>query len=934
MIPVQEAYADHDRKCSISLRTYIYDSEWRDTKRKSADGEQYYPGDGSNVLTVWQAKDCLKFRMENIKTYGNVVVRSMQERSMPVGDIKFSNLTHSSQQDHFTLWFSQDLLDEDPDHEFIERSASTPHVWNIWAENDDSRKIFEQAVENRCDRAPPPPGYPPKIINYGCIFGHIELGTKYVADICYEKLDRKGEVILDHDGEEIIICKEFISKVVFTAEGKGTRCSHGESRGCREYTVTRSSEKAFDIRQPTLDLILERSPFHDLFGFSVMNQDETFYIDDLMGIRHEPVMKYVKNGPIQFVVEVEQDLAPALVLNCIDAKLCPGSHNHTRTDGRDYPQVYGHGKRGYHTLNVDDYSFTYTISAYNIGTTLEYIRDTDRCNGHRDKLPARCVIELSRVDEGRDCSGVRDKDCNWREDRLLNVTSGTITIHAGPYEPVVTLYPHTIWHTPGVITPDAETGVTARYFGSTESDVLYPERRMRIDGTHTIAIAYNTTHILSIDSNGSQRIQPYDIFLILPKSTWLGFDSHDGNYTTIEPRTMMESEGYGTVRFSTKGIADTMVNDGWSAGVSNATGHFVPYTTFLGGNQFTWLNTTSYVYPEGHHAVPLNITVYDSEGMIKPSSINVTIIPSNDTDRTFKEYIERKVGEEQDDDRITEIVGSYVAINHTAYSTTGQLISHIPRMSHVYLSDKQGYNGTDNTALYNNTSDITGIVTFYELERTNSSETDTNSGTNILTDVFSFVKLIPGVDQLSSVAELLTATVSDPDANASLPLYIGMYSAISPSNITVTADGVTRSWVVLDDYYSEPINIIVNTEHDNDASWRKVAGLVVMVFEPTFGVTTSIYDGLETRNVFCPNSCIVGSLMYNSVLTARNAWNGTATSTYEFDRSNITSISDDIDDAPVGYILPTSDVIIIIMIILAALTIIWKIGSKKWPIYG
>ena len=950
-VSLQDVFADHDKRCSISLSTYIYDSKWRSIERKSAEG-QYYPGDGANVLAVWRATECLEFKILDTKTYGNVVVRSIQEREMPIGEIEFSNLTRSSSQDHFELWFSQYLSDKDTNYEPREYSTSTPHVWNIWAEDDNSRERFKHAVENRCNRSPPPPGYPPKIINYGCIFGHIELDTEYTDDKCYKKLNRHGEPELDSNGEEIIICEEFISKVVFGAEGVGKRCGHGEDRKCTEYTVTRNSEKKFEIRQPNLDLILNRDPFHDIYGFNVMNMDKTFYIDDVMGLLHAPNMIYVKNGPVQFVVEVKQDLNPVVVLNCIDKKQCPGEQNHPRTDERSYPQIYGHGKRGYHTLNVGDYSFKYTMSAYNIGTTLEYIPDTNKCDGNRDKLPKGCVIQLSRVDEERDCLGNKDRDCNWLEDRLLNVTSGTITIHAGPYEPVVKFYGHTIWNTTGIIPPDADTGVTATYFGSTENDVLYPERRMRIDDTYSIAIAYNNTHILRVNNdNMITTLHPYDPFIVLPKKIWLGFDSHEGNYTTIESRTMMESEGYGTIRFSTDGIPEVMLKNGYTTGITNATGYFMPYTELLGGNPRTYLNNTSYAYPEGHHAVSLNITVYDSDGMIKPSIINVTITPRSDEDRIFRDYIERKVGEEQDDDRITEIVGLYVAMNHTALSDTGQLISYIPRISHVYLSDPP-INNTNQldtvatTTTTTNTRPINNYATFSDPEESSNkpinnyatfSDPEESSNTDageFLEGLFSFVEQIPGTEQMSDLIDTISEFTLDPDGDASLPLRVGLYSAITPSNITVTADNVTRSWIILDNYYPRPINIIVNTEHDNDASWGKLLGLTTMIFEPTFGVVTSIYDGIDTKKVFCVDSCVVGSINYNRVLTANNTWGGSATSTYTFDRPAVTPVSDiEHKSTFTKYVLPINDILIITVIIIASLVIIWKLNGGKWPIY-
>ena len=935
MLPVQEAFAKHDMPCNISLRTYIYDSEWRATDRKSADG-QYYPGDGANILVTWSAKECTRFNIEPTETYGNVVVRSMHEERVPVGEVEpFSNITSSSPQNHFELTVVNRGTDENPRYEFKEVSTGTPGVWNVWAENDDSIERFRQAVENRCNRDPVPP-----LTRMGCLYGHIELDTEYRDDVCYETRDRQNKIVE--------ICEETVSKVVFTAEGEGRRCSHGEDNSCKPFTRIRHSEKIFDIRQPNLDLILERSPFHDMFGFSVMNQDETFYIDDLMGIRHVPDMRYVKNGPIQFVLEVKQDLKPSLILNCISAKSCSGLQNHTRTDGRDYPQIYGHGKRGYHTLSVGDYSFTYTMSAYNIGTILEDIVDSNRCDGHRDRLPAKCVIKLSRIDEGRECSGNRDKDCDWREDRLLNVTKGSITIHAGPYEPVVSLYGHSIWDSPGFIPSDAQTGVTVTYDGSIEDETIYPERRMRIDDTISSAIAYNSTYALI--ANGT-RIEPYEPFLILPGDRWLGFDSHAGNHTTIAPRTMMESVGYGTIRFDMKGLAETMVDEnGWGSGIVNATGTFIPYTLDLGNREYTWLNITDYTYPRGFHSVPLIITVYDSDGMIKPSVIDVSVIAANITDRTFLEYVEKKVGEEQPDYNVTKIVGSYVALNRTMSSDTGQLVSYIPRITHVYLSDSYNpeYNSTDLDDIeitipdynrfykINDTEDDEGLQlqannTVQNTTNTNSSLV--NTGINLVQGVFGLLEqlAVPGAEQIGGLYKTFSDAFDNPDADASLPFYLGLENAVSPVNITISADGVKKTWVIMETGYSQPIDLIINTEHDNDAWWGDIQGVPTMKFLPTFGTVVSINTGHTNITAFCSESCITANIVSGSNITAYNAWGGTATSTYAV---GLTPAPPEYEPIPTDEILPMREIALIAIIVVTALVIVWKLVSGRWPLYN
>ena len=947
MLLVQEVFADHGHSCGMSLRSYIYDSEWREAKRKSAEG-QYYPGDGFNILIVWRATKCLSFSVETPETYGNVVLRSMVRDNMPIDEAKISNYTTSSYQKHFELKVIERETDDGIRYSIRTVSTDTPSVWNVWAENDESQERFKQAVESRCSREPGGDTW------RGCVYGHVELDTVFRDKVCYDRITSLGETIE--------VCSDrHTHKVVFKAKGKAQQCKHQKDppdRSCsRPYFKYTETERTFNIRQPHINMTLERDPFHDIYGFSVMNQDETFYIDDMMGIRHEPVMRYVKNGPVQFVVEVKQDLQPAVVIDCVDAVRCNGAHNHTRTDSRDYPQTYGHGKRGYHTLGVGDYSFTYTISAYNIGNILEHIVESEECDKyHRDKLPKACIVDLSRKNEGwglqvlesalDDESKIRplginkklecdedkdeDDDCNWIKSRLLNVTSGTITIHVGPYEPVVKFYGHSIWETEGIIPPDAETGVTATYFGSTENDVLYPERRMRIDGTHVAAIAYNST--AAIVNTGESFLQPYDPLLIVPGAKWVGFDSHEGNYTTIEPRTMMESAGYGTVRLTTDGISEAMLrNNDWPTGISNTTGYFVPYTNDLGNRLWVWLNNTSYTYPAGYHSIPLNITVYNSDGIIKPSIIDVSIFPINDTDRTFQEYIEIKVGEEQNDEKVTEIVGSYVAVNHTVSTNTGQLISYIPRLAHVYYSevDTRQSNGTGSNA--NLTDYIPDYIQFFAQQSLNKqNETETLTVMDRLENMFDFVNKIPGAEHFDSIWGVLHVASIDPNADMSLPLHLGTIDAANPSNITVYADGTEQSWGILD-VYAGPIDIIVNTEHDNEVEWVTLEGLPTMKFLPTFGITTSLSSGNETLKTYCYEECTLGVLFPNTTITARNIWNGTATSTYELETIQP---APKYDPVPTESIFPINEITFIIAVIITALVVIWKLESGKWPIYG
>ena len=924
MLSVQEAFADHSHPCGMSLRLYIYDSEWRETKRKSAEG-QYYPGDGFNVLVVWRASKCLSFSVETPETYGNVVLRSIVRDNMPIDEAKISNYTTSSSQKHFELKVIERETDDGIRYSIRTVSTDTPSVWNIWAENDKSQERFKQAVENRCSREPS------EDTRLGCIYGHVELDTEFRDDVCYERTTRLGETIE--------ICSDsHTHKVVFKAKGKAQQCKHQKDppdRSCgRPYFKYTETEKTFNIRQPHINMTLERDPFHDVFEFSVMNQDKTFYIDDLMGIRHEPIMKYVKNGPIQFVVEVKGDLKPDQIIPCVDERRCNGEQNHSRTDERNYPQTYGHGKRGYHTLNVGDYSFTYTISAYNIGTTLEEIVNSDKCKGNRDKLPDNCIIELSRVDDGRKCLGNKNGDCNWLEDRLLNVTSGTITIHAGPYEPVVKFYSHSIWNTPGIIPPDAETGVTATYFGSTENDILYPERRMRIDNTHVAGIAYNSTFAFREDFS----LQPYEHVLITrPNPQWIGFDSHEGNYTTISPRTMMESEGYGTIRLTTPGIADMMLDGRWSSGIANATGYFIPYTNFLGGIDTTYLNNTAYVYPEGYHSIPLNVTVYNSEGNVRHVPIKVDLNIANTADRTFKEYIERKIGEEQDDDRVTEIVVSYVAVNHTAWINSGHLTTYIPRLTHVFLTDLPGYgiNSTSNGTSFNGTSSsIPNSVIFYEPEYDFDLRNKSHSNiTSVFGDAYTYLEPKSGEEQFLSQWNKFVALKGSSDAELEQSLHLGILETTSPTNITVVAAGVNQTWTILSAHHFEPINIIINTDMDNKAYWSEsTLGLDRIMVNSTFGPIKKLSIYNETSAVYCSTVCVVGVVGNNTVAEVMNQWGGIATTTAYEAEPNQVFIKP--EPQPLGVIIPIDEIILTTVIVVIGMVVLWWLKSGKLPIYG
>ena len=247
---VPDAFASHDMPCNISIRTSIYDSEWRGVDRKSAVG-QYYPGDGFNVLATWSAVKCVRFNIEPAGTHGNVVLRSMHEERMPIGDVEpFSNTTSSSPQEHFELKVLNMGTDDNPRYDFKPVHAGVPEVWGRWAEDDASKERFRDAVEDRCNKSPP------EFTQLGCIYGHIELDTDYREDVCYETTDSEGKTA--------DVCEKPVSKVVFTGQGEGTRCSHGEDGKCTRFTKTRENTSIVQVRQPNMDLILERDPFHDV----------------------------------------------------------------------------------------------------------------------------------------------------------------------------------------------------------------------------------------------------------------------------------------------------------------------------------------------------------------------------------------------------------------------------------------------------------------------------------------------------------------------------------------------------------------------------------------------------------------------------------------------------------------------------------------------
>lgn len=916
-ISATDSFADHGTPCRISLSSTIYDSEWREVDRKSADG-RYYPGDGANFLVKWVRDDtCRGFKILQPESYANAVIG-------PVFEIRGTNHTipdlpdslKRSSQAHFELEVI-DVSDvgDPPEYEFSWERSGTPKVWTEWVEDDASKERFRAAVENRCNTIPSDGR------QQGCIYGHVELDMAYRGELCFEER-RRGDVVEK--------CRASAPKILFSAEGQGKRCTHGKMPTCTTFTVERSTGKTLSVRQPTLDLILERSPFRDVYGFDVINQDGSFYVDDLMGVGHSPNMTYTKGGVVQFVVEVrgdpryhdsppwsdptrkfdkewpgiepERSLSPAVILQCIYDKSCVVSDNHPRTDDGNYTLTHGHGKRGYHTLDVGNYTFFYSMSAYNIGSLSE------------------------RTNEGR--------GANWLDDRLLNSSKGYIEIHAGPYDPVVSLYGHSIWNASGINTPDAQTGITVTYNGSMEGDDVFPERRMRIDATHSMAVAYNSTY--AIISNGT-AIEPYEPVLVRPGERWAVFDSHGGNHTTIGNRTMMESAGYGTIRLHMDDLSDVMMTNGLGTGIVNATGHFTPYTRLLGGQAFTWLNSTSYTYPEGYHAIPLNITVYGSDGNVKPARIDVFMAQSNGTDRTFREYVAAKVGEEQNNTRVTEIVSSYANLNHTASSDTGQLISYVPRLAHVYFTDRYQYDFASNhTDQYGNgTGTIPNHVEFYSpdvqeglVEQTLGDVVGDLLG--VLPDTIGAVELLPGGEQIGSLWGVVGKAAVDPRADEALPLYLGLQGADSPTNMTISVDGVINSWDILDTSYSQPITIVVNTEQDNEAWFDRTDGATIMAVLPTFGTVTALDDGNVEIPALCSERCVVGNIDSGITITAHNVWNGTATATYE------TAPVPAVEYVPIPHddILPWNEITLVALVIAAIVLVCWRLQGGSWPLLG
>ena len=882
-----------DVKCSISMSVRTYQSEWNGVDRKSADG-RYYPGDGFNYIAKWTRDDtCRGFKIFNPNSYGNAVVASEQHvRGVNATIPGLPDGLRAVSQHHFERAFEED---EDRDMEFVWKNAGTPSIWNVWAEDDESKDEFWEDVKQRCtfqEREG-------KI--EGCIFGHVELDTTYRGDVCHEDVDR--------DGETVTICREVVPRVEFKAEGQGKRCRDtDEGRKCTTFTrtVTRGTNAA--VRQPTLDLILERSPFHDIHGFKAVNQDGTFYIHDLMGIGYAPNMTYTRGGALQFVVDVERRvpegtipqclllriscddwLKPDVRLWCMEDASCDVWHSHQRTDSRNYTIPHGHGKHGILETSIGNYSFTYEMKVYNLGWL-----------GHRST-------------ENHD-------DLDWTERRLLNKTSGEITIYAGPYDPVATLYSHSIWNASGLITPDSQTGITVNYAGSVEDDTTYPERRMRIDGTYGATIAYNSTHALLDDGT----VEPYEPFFVPPDIWWAGFDSHSGNHTTVGNRTMMESAGYGTVRLFTNGTSGTMLDRNAMTGIVNATGHFFQYTNFLGGIHTTWINGTTYTYPSGYHAIPLNVTAYSSDGTIKPVNIEIAIVPSDDSHRTFKQYIETKVMEEQDDETVGDIVSSYANTNHTL-SGIGQIISHIPRITHVYTSDTYKPNGTS----LENSPDYESIENYVLL--TPGANSSAGGLADWLPDIdpgIGGLQLLPGTEQLDSWLRIVGRVVQDSRSGEDLPLHIGLESGTSPANITITADGTTRSWNFSETFHSEPMTIIINADHDNPAEFKRPEGALSMRVPAYFGTVTSLDDGRMNKTVFCTVGCIIGEISPGVNITAHNMWNGTATATYEPEEPDDMPRLD--PDRPPREIFPRDEITLTALVLITAFIIYTKLSSGHW----
>ena len=138
--------------------------------------------------------------------------------------------------------------------------------------------------------------------NHGCIFGHIEVNTDtYNSDqIClFEELDGLG-IDYNRTAEADECVKETRHRTGVTITGIGIHCD--TDGRCKAYSRDDTASITPDVLYPNGEILFKYLQLEDVDGFPSKNGDDTYYLDNPIGIHGIPnaQFKEIRDGIISF----------------------------------------------------------------------------------------------------------------------------------------------------------------------------------------------------------------------------------------------------------------------------------------------------------------------------------------------------------------------------------------------------------------------------------------------------------------------------------------------------------------------------------------------------------------------------------------------------------------------------------------------------------
>lgn len=629
----------HETQCSITVDGQFYPVIYQGQERNNPD-KTMYPGDAAYYLFKFKGDDtCKKFHAESIKTNGAVnlvthhivmgqndninkkihqhynqgitakylktthyyeiletetscIVHRGGNRSCTTENSLAASPTVSIREDQRLTQRQKDSITNSPTCYFCKDfQKKETYEWGftqigtqgryegvVYADAD-SKENFERIVANSCSNLDK---------NQGCAFGHAEISPEIIKRKClFDELSRRN---ISH-GLNKDVCVSVSDSLSLTVKGIKIRCDEK----CRQITVQKTKTLISHILEPKFDIQFEKISLRDNEKFIAKNIDDTYYLYDPIGIKHDPKLKWkeVRDKTIQFETIRHHELKKELQWDCKEND-CIYTVNHHKVYPDNIPLENGQGVTIYNaTANTDikNQKLEYEIIVYNLG-------------------------------------------------RKISVTHDTTEAEIVKYNPKYSSYPYPLLSDNSEYAFDDRQAVALYYHGNQNDEKISKEQRSKINYFWNFGVGYDPFHPQSLNQNFT-----YSDVVDFSES----IESHNDTILFLK-------EGYASLYFEYP-LGDIVWQNGIPR-YENVTTFTTIYSKDFAAKD-TVLQHYSFRYPEAPFAKNLIIQSINQQGEIIPEDITLEVKPYSIAGIEYiSKYIFEKVQFDTDDENFAKIISN------------------------------------------------------------------------------------------------------------------------------------------------------------------------------------------------------------------------------------------------------------------------------------